>query len=321
MATKPKVIVTGGLGFIGANLVEALYSSGVESVVIDSAETIVYPSARRLQKAKRFERMGLRVIHGDALYSERHLRDFGIQHVGAIVNASALPGQRYSWNQQSAYYRNNLEVAMALARLASKNGLHLIQLSTSSVYGEVAVGDEDTEVCPISPYGHSKYAAEVAVRHEMDPDNLSILRLFSVYGPGQRDDMALHRLIESGLNGTSFTVFGDGTQTRTPTFVGDVVDAIITALELRLNGLFNVGGGESCTLREIIDIVEASLHVRLDLTYADSERGDQKETYANFDRFAAASGWRPTTPLIDGINRQITSLLSPGSVESGSAIT
>jgi nucleoside-diphosphate-sugar epimerase len=180
--------------------------------------------------------------------------------------------------------------------------------STSSVYGVEAVGDEDRPTEPSSPYGITKLAAEKLVLAHVALHGLpaTIIRYFSIYGPRQRPDMAYHRFIEAMLDGEAISVYGDGEQTRSNTYVDDAVDGTIRALERgAVGGIYNIGGGRTISLNEAIALIAGHLGVEPIIRREPARPGDQRHTSADVSRASTALGYRPAVEPADGLARQV----------------
>jgi len=181
----------------------------------------------------------------------------------------------------------------------------VVYASSSSVYGDAEryPTPEETLPRPNSPYGVTKLACEHladAYARTFGLDAVG-LRYFTVYGPRQRPDMAFARVVDALARGGSFEVYGDGTQSRSFTYVADVVDATTHALEAPAGAVYNVGGGDEATLREALDLLERIAGRPLDVSYGPPAAGDMRRTRADTTRIEHDLGWRATTSLEDGL--------------------
>ncbi len=289
-----RVVVTGAAGFLGSHLSEALLAEGHDVVGIDCF-TAYYARAdkeRNLLVAR---------AHPGFTFVEADLRTDALEAIldGAdvVVNEAATPGLVLSWDDFDLYQSCNLTAVKRLvdACIAEQVG-HLVQASTSSVYGAEATGAEQASTEPVSPYGVTKLAAEHLLRaHSQTFDlPLTILRYFSIYGPRQRPDMAFRIFGERLLRGEPITVYGDGHQSRSNTYVGDAVAATVAALHAPPAGrIFNVGGGREVPLLDAIAILGDALGVEPEVVHEAPRRGDQRRTVADTTNARNLLGWAP----------------------------
>lgn len=301
-----KVVVTGAAGFIGSHLCEALLEGGHEVVGIDCF-TDYYARADK--------EANLTVARGmpGFTFVEADLRSDDLEPLldgaEAVINEAATPGLVLSWDDFERYQSTNLSAVKRLIDASIATGVgHFVQASTSSVYGAEATGGEDSHCLPVSPYGVTKLAAEHLLRaHAATFDlPLTILRYFSIYGPRQRPDMAYRIFCERLLRGEPITVFGDGRQSRSNTYVTDCVAATVAALGGPADGsIFNIGGGQEITLIEAIEMIAHSLEVEPVIEYRDARRGDQRRTAANTDLAQNVLCWKPLVDPESGLAAQV----------------
>jgi nucleoside-diphosphate-sugar epimerase len=298
------ILVTGAAGFIGSHLCERLVRDGHAVTGVDCF-TPYYP---RHLKERNLE--GLARCPTFTL-AERDLSDCEVgpllKGVDYVYHLAAMPGLVKSWTEFETYSRCNITATYRLLDAVTDSQVRrVIYVSTSSVYGKYARGDEDQPIRPVSPYGVTKYAAENICRAFIAEKGLSVttLRYFSVYGPRQRPDMAYHRFIDALLNGRTIDLFGDGEQARSSTYVGDCVEATAAALYLPPDEVYNVGGGEVVTVNEVIRRLGAISGLRAKVRHLPARVGDQRDTAANTDKLARAIGWRPKVGIDEGLRRQ-----------------
>jgi UDP-glucuronate 4-epimerase len=303
-----KVLVTGGAGFIGSHLAENLALLGHEVIVIDNLSNFLYPSEKKLENTAAFDDLGIKFKRIDLVTDPI---DEIVASCEVIVNQAAIPGLVKSWSHLHEYTQSNVIGLGKILESARKHGVkRFIQISTSSVYGETANGAEDSPKNPYSPYGVTKYAAEKLARAYEANYNLpvTILRYFSVYGPRQRPDMAYNKFISKILSGETLEVFGDGSQTRTNTYVQDIVEATTAAtnLNLPINGLdFNISGNEKIGLLEVIKILEDGIGKKAKINFLEKRDGDQQSTEGNFNKAKDLLGYQPLVGIREGLARQI----------------
>jgi UDP-glucuronate 4-epimerase len=251
-------------------------------------------------------------LHGVELV-EHDLRD-GVplelmSSVDAIVNEAGMAGLMNSWEDFHTYSSCNISVVEKLAQAAHQHGIQkFVQISTSSVYGENALGDESTRPMPISPYGVTKLAAEELLRAFGRSRGLphTILRYYSVFGPGQRPDMAYHKIIKAALQGHPIEIYGDGEQSRTNTFVGDCARATVAAASRPSTGeIFNISGSERITLNDAISVIERAVGRPATRVPQPPRAGDQRHTEGDATMAQNILGLQQTKSFSEVIQSQV----------------
>ena len=207
------------------------------------------------------------------------------------------------------YVRRNLLASRRVFEAAAAAGTRVVFASSSSIYGDAEryPTPEESEPRPISPYGITKLGCEQLAYAYSQGFGLDavVLRYFTFYGPRQRPDMALARIVGALAQGLSFELYGDGLQSRSFTYVSDGVEATIAAMERGRTGtVYNVGGGEEATMREAIATLERVSGRTLDLVERPAAAGDVRRTSADVARIERDLGWRATTSLQDGLQAQ-----------------
>jgi nucleoside-diphosphate-sugar epimerase len=228
--------------------------------------------------------------------------------VDGVYHLAGQPGMRSFGPVFADYLRHNTLATQRLFEAAAGAGVKVVYASSSSVYGDAEryPTPESTPPRPNSPYGITKLACEhLGGAYERSFGLEAVgLRYFTVYGPRQRPDMAFTRLVESLLGGPRFQLYGDGGQSRSFTFVADVVEATISSLAASPGTIFNIGGGEESTMREAVALLERISGRGVDAERLPAAAGDMRRTKADTSRIEAALGWRPRVSLEDGLTAQ-----------------
>lgn len=301
-----RIVVTGAAGFIGSHLSEALARAGHEVLGVDCF-TDYYPRVEK--EGNLAQALSLEGFE----FAELDLRTDPLEPIldgaDAVANLAATPGLVLSWKDFDRYQSTNLTAVKRLIDASLAVGLaHFVQASTSSVYGAEATGSEDSPTRPVSPYGVTKLAAEHLLRAYGAAFDLpvTILRYFSIYGPRQRPDMAYRIFCEQLLQGEPITVYGDGLQSRSNTYVSDCVKATVSALEQpSVGATLNIGGGREITLLEAISTLARHLDVEPVIEHSNARPGDQRRTSACIDLAEELLGWRPEVSPEEGLANQV----------------
>ncbi len=300
-----RCLVTGAAGFIGSHLCEYLLRHGHDVSGLDAMIPYYSPSIkdRNLEDAKadsrfRFHRLDLR---HDSL-------DAAVANADVVFHLAGMPGLNQSWVDFDGYMTCNVQATQRLLEAVHRVGdARLVYASTSSVYGRQACGDESMPTRPISPYGVTKLAGEklCLAYAETFGMHVAILRYFSVYGPRQRPDMGYFNFIQALINDQPITVYGDGQQVRGNTFVSDCVHATVLAVKATSGEVFNVGGGETASVWDILNKLEMLTGRTARIVRKPARPGDQRQTQAVTGKIASLLGWNPKTPLDEGLARQL----------------
>jgi len=305
-----KALVTGAAGFIGSTLSETLLEQGHEGHGVDCLTPYYDPAAKRANLAGLVGRPGFELVEADLRVIDP-LPLLG--DVDVLFHQSAQPGVRHSWADGFALYdEQNILVTQRLLEAAKAVDLQrVVFASSSSVYGNAARYPcvEDDLPLPHSPYGVTKLAAEHLCGLYAANWGLSTvaLRYFTVYGPRQRPDMAMHRLIEAGLSGQAFPLYGTGDQVRDFTFVGDVVEANLAAAaaDVAPGTVVNVAGGGSIRLADLIALAGDLLGDKIRIDRLPGQPGDVDRTGGSVERAQELLGWTPQTDLRAGLEAQV----------------
>lgn len=302
-----RVLVTGAAGFIGSHLVGHLLDQGYTVTGVDSFTDYYDPARKRANVARFVGRPGFQLVEQDLLHAPLQAL---LHDVDVVFHLAAQPGVRKSWGEDFAVYveRNILATQRLLEAARDRPLRKFVAASSSSVYGDAEAYPTAETVLPrpVSPYGVTKLAAEhlcELYRTTCGVPTVS-LRFFTVYGPGQRPDMAFSRIVGAAVRGTPFHLFGDGTQTRDFTYVDDVVTAMVQSAFSDWTGVANIGGGARTSMAEVLDLVR-SLAGSLEVIRLPAQRGDVRHTGADTTMAAEAFGYAPSVSLAEGLARMV----------------
>lgn len=303
-----RALVTGAAGFIGSRLCGRLLEEGHEVLGVDCFT----PYYSRMTKQAN---LSLLRDHPSFRFDEVDLRTAPLEPLldaDVAFHLAAQPGVRGSWGASFAEYaeHNVLATQRVLEACRAAGTGRLVFASSSSVYGEAEAHPtpEDARCRPVSPYGVTKLAAEHLVEAYAATFGVQavMLRYFTVYGPGQRPDMAFHRFIAAILDGAPIEVYGDGEQTRDVTYVDDAVEATLAAAEARpATGPINVGGGSRVSVNEAIRILAETTGRVPAIEQRPGAAGDVRHTSADLARARDLLGYRPRVGIEEGLRREV----------------
>jgi UDP-glucuronate 4-epimerase len=291
-------LVTGAAGFIGSHLAEALVAQSHKVASVDCFTDYYDPALKEENAAKL-----------DVARLDLADQDLELDGIDGVFHLAGQPGVRSFGDVFEEYVRRNLLASRRVFETAAAAGVRVVFASSSSIYGDAEryPTPEGTEPRPISPYGITKLGCEqlaYAYGKEFGLDAV-VLRYFTFYGPRQRPDMALARIVDALARGATFELYGDGLQSRSFTYVADGVAATIAAMERAPAGaVYNVGGGQEATMREAIATLEAVSGRSLDVVERPAAAGDVRRTSADATRIERELDWRATTSLDDGLRAQ-----------------
>jgi UDP-glucuronate 4-epimerase len=293
-----RYLVTGAAGFIGSQLLQTLLERGHDAIGWD-AFTAYYDPALKEENAR-----GLPVVRVDLAEDALPLDGFD-----GVFHLAGQPGVASFGEVFPVYVRQNVLASQRLFEEAVASGARVVVASSSSVYGDAETfpTPEDVVPRPISPYGITKLACEQLARAYGSEFGLEVatVRYFTIYGPRQRPDMAFTRMVTCLAEGRPFELYGDGSQSRSFTYVEDAVDATIAAMERAPQGaLYNVGGGTEVSMLEAVETLGRIAGRRLELVRRPRREGDAARTAADTTRIRTELGWEPVTPFEEGLAAQ-----------------
>lgn len=308
------ILVTGGAGFIGAHLCRRLLEDDHRVTAIDNFDPFYSRDIKEegIQDfpVQLFTLIETSICNTDAILQALHARD-----VDAIVHLAARAGVRPSIEAPMAYEETNVGGTQSMLQVAQQLDIDTFLFgSSSSVYGnseKVPFAEEDTVRHPISPYAATKRSGELLAHsfHHLYDITVHCLRFFTVYGPRQRPDLAIHKFARQLLMDQPITMYGDGTSSRDYTYVSDIVDGIVRSLR-RANGLrepeyeiINLGGSETTQLKDLISGIAEAMEITPEVEQLPEQPGDVKRTYADITKARDLLGYEPDTPIEDGLQK------------------
>ena len=304
-----RFLVTGGAGFIGSHLVDRLLGAGAEVVVVDDFNDYYDPRFKRDNVREHLVHPRYRLVEADIRDGAQMGALVGSFAPQCIVHLAARAGVRPSLSDPLLYETTNAVGTLHLLEAARHHGVtKFVFASSSSVYGlntKVPFAETDALLRPASPYGATKLASEAMCHAYAHLYGLAIvsLRFFTVYGPRQRPDLAIRKFAERMLAGRSIELYGDGSTSRDYTFVDDIIAGVQAAIELPVVGheVFNLGNSSPVTLAQLVSALEGVLGVRAIIERLPEQPGDVPRTFADVERAETRLGFRPSTPLADGL--------------------
>ena len=311
-----RILVTGGAGFIGSHTVEALLARGDEVWVLDNFNDFYDPGIKRAN-AEALD--GARVVEGDIRDEECLDRLFAEGQFGAVVHLAAMAGVRPSLEAPLLYEDVNVRgTLLLLERIRRVDGCRFVLASSSSVYGSnenVPFREVDDIHHPVSPYAATKRAGELHAftYHHLYGIPTTCLRFFTVYGPRQRPEMAIHKFVRMASAGESLPFYGDGTTARDYTYIDDIVQGVVAAID-HCEGyeIYNLGESQTTTLSELVECVGSALGVEVVLDRQPMQPGDVVITYADISKARERLGYAPETLLAEGMVRFVEWYRSDG---------
>ncbi len=319
MSRPERILVTGAAGFIGSSLVDRLLAEGREVVGFDSFDPFYPEEQKRRNLARALGAPCFRLERGDIRDRDALASLFGEARFDCVVHLAALAGVRPSLERPGVYADVNVHGTSVVLEAAVRHGNpRILFASSSSVYGEREDGpfrETDPVERPISPYAATKRAGELVAHtfHHAHGLSITCARIFTAYGPRQRPDLAIRKFAERMLEGKPIPVFGDGHSLRDFTYVDDLVDGLVRAIDRDLGfAILNLGAGRKVSLLEVIELLEKTLRVPAEIEWLPAQIGDVRRTWSDTRAARDALGYEPRTALADGIARFAEWLGDPG---------
>jgi UDP-glucuronate 4-epimerase len=304
------VLVTGGAGFIGSHLTERMLSLGWRVTVVDNFDRFYDPAVKE-ENLRGFAREAGFRLHRADICDMRALEPLAAGDYDAVVHLAARAGVRPSIEDPVLYQRVNglgTQNMLEFARLAGVR--QFVFASSSSVYGvnpRTPWIEDDRVLEPISPYAATKVAGELLghVYTHLYGIRFLALRFFTVYGPRQRPDLAIHKMARLLLAGRPIPIFGDGTTRRDYTYVDDIVDGVLGAIAYRRSPyeIVNLGNNHTVGLLEMVRELERALGVEARLEFQPEQPGDVPQTWADLAKAGRLFGYAPRVTFAEGVDR------------------
>ncbi len=306
------ICVTGGAGFIGGHLCRRLLNDGHRVTAIDNFDPF-YPRTMKEEGIEDFPRERFTLIETNVCNTDAILHALHARSVDAIVHLAARAGVRPSIEAPMAYEETNVGGTQSMLEVAQEHDIDtFIYGSSSSVYGnndKVPFAEADPVREPISPYAATKRSGELLAHtfHHLYDITVHCLRFFTVYGPRQRPDLAIHKFARQLLTDQPITMYGDGTSSRDYTYVADIVDGIVRSVHRAKEGgdpeyeIINLGGSETTQLKDLISGIAEAMDITPEIEQLPMQPGDVKRTYADISKAKRLLDWTPETPIDEGL--------------------
>ncbi|MCP3682789.1 MAG: SDR family NAD(P)-dependent oxidoreductase [bacterium] len=303
------VVVTGGAGFIGSTVCEALLARGDSVICIDNFNDYYNPEAKEEHIKEMQKNPDFKLYRTDICDSAAMEKLFSENKIDKIIHLAARAGVRASLENPLLYEEVNLKGTLIILELARKNSIkNIIFGSSSSIYGnneKVPFSEEDRVDNPISPYAATKRAAELMcfAYHNLYKMNITCLRFFTVYGPRGRPDMAIHKFTRFIEEEKDIELYGSGTS-RDYTFISDIVAGILAALDKELEfEIINLGDSNPVELNYLVELIESAVGKKAKIKKSGMQMGDVNKTYANISKAKKLLGYEPTVKIEEGIKK------------------
>ena len=305
-------LITGGAGFIGSHLVDRLLAEGHRVTCLDNFDDFYDPARKRRNLREAGGNPNFRLVEGDLRDEGTLEKVFQGEKIEAVAHLAARAGVRPSIRNPLLYVDVNIRGTMNLLEACKKNKVgRFVFASSSSVYGnnpKVPFGEGDPVDNPISPYAATKKAGELLgyTYHHLHGMDIACLRYFTVYGPRQRPEMAIHQFTHLIHQGKKITLFGRGTSERDYTYIDDAVEGTVLALSRRHGyEIYNIGESQTISLSSLVQAIEELLGKKATIESLPEQPGDVDRTYADIRKAEEKLGYRPRVKIKEGLARFI----------------
>ena len=303
-----RILVTGGAGFIGSHLMDRLADQGRAALCLDNFNDFYDPRLKRMNMSGYVDKPDVEVIEGDIRDLDLLERVFSEMRPAQVVHLAAMAGVRPSVENPRLYQDVNGMGTLNLLEMSRKHDVeHFVFGSSSSVYGlnsKVPFSPDDPVDCPISPYAATKLANELVCRTYSHLYGLKVtcLRFFTVYGPRQRPDLAIRKFTTLIDRGEPVPVYGDGTFKRDYTYIDDIMDGVLKALDMRFDfEIFNLGESRTTETIQLVRLIEDALGKKADVRHQPVQPGDVPITFADIEKSKRVLGYDPKVAIEEGI--------------------
>lgn len=303
------ILITGGAGFIGSTLADKLLEENNKIVVIDNFNDYYSPKLKEKNIKHNLDNKNYKLYRGDICDKNLLRKIFEENQIDVVVHIAASAGVRPSIENPLSYVKNNIEGTVNIVEVMKENGIKkIVFASSSSIYGNCKeeIFSEDLKVSePISPYAASKSACEqfLYTYSKLFDIQVVALRFFTVFGPRQRPDLAIRKFIDLITENKPIPVYGDGTTIRDYTYVDDIVDGIISAINYNDTPyeIINLGGGAPVSLNQMIETIEKVLNKKATIEHLPMQLGDVNKTAADITKAKKLLNYNPKTSFKEGI--------------------
>ena len=303
------ILITGGAGFIGSTLADKLLEENNKIVVIDNFNDYYSPKLKEKNIKHNLDNKNYKLYRGDICDKNLLSKIFEENQIDVVVHIAASAGVRPSIENPLSYVKNNIEGTVNIVEVMKENGIKkIVFASSSSIYGNCKeeIFSEDLKVSePISPYAASKSACEqfLYTYSKLFDIQVVALRFFTVFGPRQRPDLAIRKFIDLIKENKPIPVYGDGTTIRDYTYIDDIVDGIIGAINYNDTPyeIINLGGGAPVSLNQMIETIEKVLNKKATIEHLPMQLGDVNKTAADITKAKKLLNYNPKTSFKEGI--------------------
>lgn len=305
---KQTILVSGGAGFIGSHLCQKLLKSDYKIICLDNFNNFYSLKIKEGNINGIKNNADFLLVRGDILDLNLLEEIFQKEKIKKIIHLAALAGVRTSLDSPVRYTETNISGTINLLEMARKYKIEqFVFASSSSIYGKnskVPFGEKEKNMIPISPYAATKLSGEIFCQtyHKLYNIPTTILRFFTVYGPRQRPEMAIYKFVRLIIEGKPISIFGNGESIRDYTYVDDIVEGIIKAVQTPFNfEIFNLGGSKPIKLKKLIKVISEELNIEAKIIKMPNQSGDPLITYADVSKAKKLLKWQPTISIEEGL--------------------